>query len=205
MLQKFWVFFLDDKLCWDEHVNHCQKKIACGLYAINAAKICLRIQYLRSLYYTMVHPFLHYGCVLWGAASKKILNPLRISQKKAIRAVCKAKYNASTNQLFKAQHILKLDDIYSLEVSKFMYKITNKLVPQKLEDYFITNINIHKYNTRHSKDYHFHETKNNLAFKCLLYSGPRNWFHLQPNIKNSSTVNCFIKKVKKHIFDNYNP
>ena len=201
---KFLGILLDDKLNWDEHIKHCRKKIVSGLYALNAMKHYLRTQHLRCLYFAMVHPFLQYGCVLWGGAAKKVLNTLRVLQKKAIRAVCKARYNTPTNRLFKKLHILKLDDIYSLEVSKFMYKVSNKLAPLPIVNHFTPNTNIHRYNTRQCRDFHIKPAANSLALKSLLYTGPRKWLALPTELKSSTSLKSFVNKIKKKTCSEYN-
>ena len=57
----------------------------------------------------MVYPFLIYGISLWGATSKTHLKKLFRTQKKVVRAIVGATYNAHTN-LYDLR-ILKLDEI----------------------------------------------------------------------------------------------
>ena len=62
--------------------------------------------------------YLIYGITLWGATYKSSVNELTVMQKKVIRAMVSAKYNAHTDDLFNELGILKLDDVYILNVGK---------------------------------------------------------------------------------------
>ena len=49
-------------------------------------------------------------------------------QKKVVRIISNNKYNAYTDPIFKYLNILKLNDIYKLQLAKFFYKyIKNEL------------------------------------------------------------------------------
>ena len=75
---------------------------------------------LRQIYYTMVQPYLTYGN-LWGSTYQSYLKRTVILQKKAIRYMHKAHYNAHTKSLWYASNVLNMNNTYRLEVAKFMY------------------------------------------------------------------------------------
>ena len=62
-------------------------------------------------------PHLNYGILCWGHKTKKTF----LLQKKALRLITNSKYNAHTDPIFKKQSLLKLHDIYNLEILKFSY------------------------------------------------------------------------------------
>ena len=68
---KFLGIIIDDKLSWNAHIDYCKNKLSSGLYAINSAKHILSPKHLKSLYYTLIHPHLTYGLLLWGSTYKK--------------------------------------------------------------------------------------------------------------------------------------
>ena len=90
MSVKFLGIHMDHKLEWCDHINVCKKKVGSGLYAMNAAKHYLSKNNLRMLYFSLVHPHLIYGNLMWGSAKKTKLNPLLVMQKKAIRIIAKS-------------------------------------------------------------------------------------------------------------------
>ena len=57
----------------------------------------------------------------WGSTHISYVNTIFIKQKKAIRITMGAKYNEHSNVLFKQLKVLKLNNIYELKESKFMY------------------------------------------------------------------------------------
>ena len=70
------------------------------------------------------------------------------THKKAIRCINKLYYNAHTEPLFIRNKILKIDDLYKFELSKFMFDCINCILPTPILEYFINNATIHAYHTR---------------------------------------------------------
>ena len=57
------------------------------------------------------------------------LRRLVLLQKRIVRIISKKVFDAHTNPLFKSPMILKLEDIYSLHLGKFMFSVKNNTVP----------------------------------------------------------------------------
>ncbi len=104
---KFLGLVIDDKLSWVNHIDHCKKKIASGIYAMISVKNFLTSEHLLILYYSLIHPYLLYGNIVWGNTYRKYLNKLEILQKKAIRAIANLSYKEHTSPLYKNLDILK--------------------------------------------------------------------------------------------------
>ena len=75
---KFLGIIIDDKLSWNAHIDYCKNKLSSGLYAINSAKHILSPKHLKSLYYTLIHPHLTYGLLLWGSTYKTLLKNYKL-------------------------------------------------------------------------------------------------------------------------------
>ena len=101
---------------------------------------------LLTLYNTLILPHLNYGLVLWGHRNERILK----LQKRAIRTISNSKFNGHTEPICKLLSILKLPDMYNLQLYKMYYKIKREIVPQ----YFTTVIPTltHCYFTRRTAD-----------------------------------------------------
>ena len=84
---------------------------------------------MKTLYYSLIHSHLSYGTLLWGSAFQYRLHQLEVIQKKSVRNICNAKYNAHTGPLFKQLRIPKLVDIYNSQLCKLMYLFTNGTLP----------------------------------------------------------------------------
>ena len=92
------------------------------------------------------------------------------------------------SSLYKALNVLKLDDIYPLELAKFMYHLYHKKFKTALNDCFVDITKIHRHNTR---------TKDNLVYfkprvqtsaekKSLTYRGIELWGKIEPDAKGLS-------------------
>ena len=95
---KFLGIHIDSTLQWHEHINHVKKKISSGLYALNTSKYVLQQIHMKTLYYSLIHPYLNYGCLLWGNMHKTFMHKLEVLQRQAIRTI--------TNQIITLPHLL---------------------------------------------------------------------------------------------------
>ena len=164
---------IDDKLGWLDHVNSINIKLSRSLYILNSVKNMLPNDILRQLYYTMVQPYLTYGVILWGSTYQSYLKRTVILQKKAIRYMHKAHYNAHTKPLFYASNVLNIKYSYLLEVAKFMHDFTGRKLPIPLLNFFSSNLAVHQHNTRQVLDPHFTIIFNSIAEKSIIHRGPR--------------------------------
>ena len=99
-------------------------------------------------------------------------------------------------------HVLTIFDIYTLQVSQFMFKVTFNLLPSSLVTYFQINSAVHSYNTRHLQDYHISSIRTAKRLKHLD-SGPRIWNSLPSEIKAINNCHSFTKSVKSSLLDVY--
>ena len=100
---KFLGINIDNKLNWRDHTHIVKNKLTSELYLLNTAKHLLTSEHLKSLYmyYTLLHPYLAYGIVLWGSAQSSYLHPIEIKQNKAVRCISNAKYNSNAVEIYK--------------------------------------------------------------------------------------------------------
>jgi len=98
---------------------------------------------LLKVYYAMAYSHLQYSIINWGASCATNINAAIISQKKLIRILTRSSYNAHTNGLFRQLKLLKLSDIYRLEIRKTMYKL--KSSNHDMLHLFTPILNIHSH------------------------------------------------------------
>ena len=65
--------------------------------------------------------------------------------------MCKLKYLTHTAPYFKNLQVLTIFDIYTLQVSQFIFKVTFNLLPSSLVTYFQINSAVHSHNTKSVK------------------------------------------------------
>ena len=149
---KFLGVFIDDKLLWDKHIEYCMRKVTSGIYGMNLAKHLLSCNHLKLIYYSLVHPYLIYGNLLWGNTYKKYIKRLEVLQKRALRIITNSSYNEPSSPLFKRVKILKVSDIHRELIITFIFRYVNATLPLPLLQLFDFQYDIHGHNTRHSKD-----------------------------------------------------
>ena len=100
--------------------------------------------------------------------------------------------------------VLIIFDIYTLQVSQFMFKVTFCLLPSNFVTYFQINSAVHFYNTRHLRDYHISSIRTAKRLKTLRHSGPLIWNSLPSEIRAINNFHSFTKLVKSSLLDVYN-
>ena len=189
--------YLDNLLIWEAHTKYIEKKTSCGLYALNSVKHLLSSVHLTSIYYSLIHSHLTYGCTLWGNTLKKYLNKIKVNQKKAIRIVCHRKYNAHTQPLFDEKNIPAFEILYKLQTCQLMFKLYTQMLPLPLLDILYRNCDFHGYSTRHSNDFKIQKHKSNTVAQSFLSTGPKLW-HGLPNSIKSKNYKLYCKQITSY-------
>ena len=200
---KFLGIFFDQHLTWDVHIEYCRKKIAQGMYAMHMSKHLLKIHHLKIIYHSLVHSHLSYGILLWGNTYQKHLHKLEIAQKKCIRIIAGAQYNASTSKFFKKLDILKLKDMYRHTLGLFMYNFMQKELPGPLLTIYNLHGDSHEHNTRHRTDPIAPNVNAEVMRKSYLYSGPIIWMSLNNSLKSSKNKRQFRAGMKRFLIGDY--
>ena len=123
-------------------------KISKTIRVLSSLKHIISINVLRTIYNSLIVCHLNYGVLVWGTQSN-LNNKIVKLQKRAVRIITSSNYLAHSEPIFKKLYLLKLDDIYRIQLLKFIYKLVNKQLP----DYF--NQNLLLYNTQR----HQHATR----------------------------------------------
>ena len=77
------------------------------------------------------------------------MNPLYLTKKKIIRIIKFSHYVSHTQPLFQDLSILPLEKLVLYRIDLIMYKMSNGLIPKTMSDLYITNKDIHSYDTRY--------------------------------------------------------
>ena len=125
--------------------------------------------------------------------------------KKLIRSICNVDYNSHTNDLFIRLKIIKFNDVYKLEVLKFMYKYINKSLPPNLQCMFTYVTDVHSRDTRNSTQKRFRPLLRGLRIheNSLLYNGPCLWNDLHKIICTCKSIYTLKKQMCKFFLTSY--
>ena len=94
---------------------------------------------LMSLYYSFIYPYLTYCNHIWGATCKTRLELLVTLQNKAIRILSHAGNRTNSDPLYKKLNIMKLENINTYLIGRFMFCVSIDKVPQSFRILFRRN------------------------------------------------------------------
>ena len=142
-------------------------------------KFMLHEDTLKLTYNSLVLPHLYFSILAWGFESERLIK----LQKRAVRIIHKAKYNAHSEPLLKKSGLLGLSDIFNLRCTKLYYKFKHGLLPAYFHDFFTLNNQIHGYNTRQSTDLHRFLVNKSKTKSCMRHYIPTLFNNLSAELK----------------------
>ena len=119
---KFLGVLIQENLSWKHHIDYISNKVSKATAILAKLKHYLPKYVLSIIYNSLCLSHMSYALSVWGATPKSSMKRLLKLQKKGIRHVCNAKYNAHTYPLFKKERILVIDDLFKIHCTKIMYK-----------------------------------------------------------------------------------
>jgi hypothetical protein len=171
----------DSNITWKSHVQKIFNKISRTSGIMAKLKHYLPSDILKIIYNSLVFPYLNYGIIVWGIAANK----LHKLQKKAIRIINGAAYNAHSQPLFKKLEILTLEDIKKLQDLKFIFKLENNSLPNYfLSAMFERQDEIHSYDTRQASNYRVPLSKHVFVRNSIRHRLPLIYNNCPVNIKD---------------------
>ena len=127
---------LDCHLNWKDHISSICKKFSRGTGVL--CKVTTKI--LIQLYYSIIYPFLIFGCTVWGMIYNTNIQPIFLQQKKVIRIMTFSKFDKHTNPIFHKLKLLKIRKIIKFYVATFMYQYVQGMLPNAFDSGFTTTI-----------------------------------------------------------------
>ncbi len=82
---------------------------------------------LIDIYHALIHSYVRYGILAWGAANQTTLKPLQTLLNRSVRIISFAPFGQiDLEPIYKDLYILDVNDTFILETSKFMFKRKNE-------------------------------------------------------------------------------
>jgi len=194
--------FIDDKLNWKKHISYISSKVSRGLGIVLKARKLLSLSALKTLYFSFIYPYFTYCNHVWGSACDSSLHPLIMLQKRCVRIITLSKARDHTDPLFTRLGLLKIRDINTYLISKFMYKWYHDQLPSIFRNMFTPVREVHNYSTRQGSQLYCAKIKTSLGKTKLSYQCPYIWnLILKAKINPATSEFVFSKSVKQHIMD----
>ena len=168
---KYLGVLIDYKLSWKNHIGSVASKISKTKGLLSKLRHFVPTHTLINIYNSLIAPYLRYGLVAWGQASKNELDKLLILQK---RRNCVLYFFANRRDhaitLFLKAKILPIHCLHYKLLAETMHDIRNDLVPSNLKEVFLPTAKVRSYNTRSSASKNFFIKKSRLEIKRNSFS-----------------------------------
>ena len=176
---------------------------------------------MKTLYYSLAYPHLLYAVEVWGSADYTVIERLLLLQKRIVWLLTYSDVRhddfsfMSSDPLFFKEKILKIHDIFKMQLAKFVYNCVHKSCLLNFYSWFKLTIHLH----RHSKRSEYIDIDNSIStnnlfiptartthygLKLIKVQGPKIWNLISPVIRTSKSLNIFIKLLKNIMIDSYN-
>ena len=126
------LYYIDEHLNWSMHLNKLATKLAQNIGILCKLKHFLPSYILKTIYCSLVLPHLQCCTLIWANAYSTKLNKIRMLQKKPVRIINNSDYLAHSEPLFKQNNLLKIEDIYKLQLGLLRYKLSRQASKQHL-------------------------------------------------------------------------
>ena len=148
---------------------------------------------LKQLYYNLIYSHLNYNICCYASTYDSHLNKLYLLQKRVIRIIHNASFLAHTDPLFFNSGILKVYDIYKLNIGLYMFD--HNASPQFIRP--------HDYLTRGHNNPLPPFARVTLTQNAISVVGPNTWRSIPEYIRNSPSRNSFKFQYKKFLLSFY--
>ena len=184
---------INSKLNWETHTNVISKRMSRAVGVIKKLQLVFPKTILLTIYNALILPHINYCLLSWGSASA--VKTIFTIQKRAIRAISSAGYNAHTEPLFKFFNVLKVEDIYNYRLLVLYYNLKHKNVPYHIASFLPkTSIARERYPIRKSRlqpPLHAHE----YITKTCKYRLPVFLNSINNNSENSDILRNIIDEI----------
>ena len=126
--------------------------------------------------------------------------------KKVIRAITFNDSFSPSESLFLKLGLLKMDDIFMLQLASFVYACISRLAPPVFDNYLNYISNIHDHSTKQAtRGDIFVERKNTMQYgiKSVRYAGTKSWNTVPTEIRRSPSISTFRSNVLKVLLSGY--
>ena len=193
---------IDQNLTWNAHIQKISNKVSRTLGVMCRLKHFLPPHILRTLYNSLILPHLQYAVLVWGFKSSR----LEKLQKRAVRIISQSKYNSHTEPIFRTMNLLKLSDIFKLNILKFYHKHQQGHLPNYFQNLFRSTDITHPYNTRTNQTVFQFRVRTSSCRNCFRFFVPDILKVTPPCITNkflTHSLTGFTKYVKNYFIANY--
>ena len=198
---KYLGVIIDQHLSWKHHINYIALKISRNIGIISRLRHFVPFKTLLSIYNSLIFPYISYGLIAWGQASKSHLEKILILQKRAVRLINFLPFRMHAIPYFGQSNVLPITMLYFKLSSILMLDITTNSAPQNIWHLFACTQDIHQYNTRSasSGNYYINYSRLNHHKSSFSIVGAKIWNSI-PESYRRLPKHIFKKKIQALLF-----
>ena len=155
-----------------------------------------------SYYNSLCASFPQYGIVAWGLTYDLCIKPV-FTLKKAVRAIAVESYNnAPSSPIFLALVLLKLQDLFELKLSSFVYESVDRISPSCFHGFLNLLSNVHEHHTRQASRTDIFLTRKftlQYGLKSVRYASVKSWNSISIQIQQAFSIKVFRRQVKLYL------
>ena len=194
---------LDNKLNWHSHIQYMCTKLAKAAGIIYKLRKKMPQDTLMLLYHSLVGTYLRYGIGSWGSAKTSAMSKLQSLQDKVVGHITHCSPYSNIDLEYKKLKILKISELYSLEIGKFMYRSNKNMLPSSFDQYFKEIEHTHQTRFKDKNRYVLPLSRTDIGKQSVKFTGVKVWNDIPPEIKDSSSLDTFAHNLKVYLLTNY--
>lgn len=180
-------------MSWESHVNLVLTKLARITGIVGRLRYILSPKLKILVYHSLFYSHINYCQLVWGTTTFSNLQKIYIMQKRYLRNVYNAEYNATTTGFFHKTRIITAHKLYYYRLSsRFKYEVRNNI--RNLDTLAHLETNEHCYKTRHREHWNVVTPRLNTGIQLLSYSLPSLLNHFQ--LINYDLFGCSLAKLR---------
>ena len=192
-----------DSIIFVSHSDYILDKISRTIDLLFKLNKILPQNILLNIYNTLLLPYYTYGIILWHGSPNYAIDRVSKSQKNAIRAICQLEFNGHTCNSFKELCILKIHDLYRVNLCVTMFKIIKNPTCYPISANFSRNSEFHNYPTWNRINYSIPLYSRTSSQACFVYQASIEFNNFPQDLKGNLSINTFRKKLKMNFINQY--
>ena len=200
---KFLGVFIDENLSWKYHISFLSSRLSRSAGIFLKLRHYVSLTQMKTIYYSLVYPYLMYAIVAWGSTYKTHLTKIQVKQNHIVRILFfETLYGKKTSDALPFINLLDLltvQNIFKLNSLKFIHQWQTNQLPSIFDDYFDFAKNKHSYNTRYVANQNLYKQKfrTNLGKQTISAIVSDLCKEIPTTLKEIKNTYLFKKKIKQ--------
>ena len=171
---------------------------------LQIAQFCFKRNPFACFTISLLYSRIQYEITAWATANKTSQEIIRVRLIKVLRIILFCNLYTPTSQMYKKLQVLKVEDIYQLELAKFMYQLHHNQLPKNFYHSFRKINAIHQHETRLINSTAYYRPRINKLFsqKLLSHRSSKLWDNVESELKSMHWI-PFKKAYKLKLLKEY--